>query len=66
LALDEGPLDMVFGNESNDNFGDFGWHWHALDKIIAGVGERLCFGRVSRYGKDLIWPLRSNRLQGNP
>jgi hypothetical protein len=66
LALDEGPLGMVFSYESNDNFHDFGWHWHGLDKIVASIGERLSFGRVSRYGKDLIWPLRSNGLQDNP
>jgi hypothetical protein len=49
-ALDEGPLHMMFGNESSDNFRDVGRHWHGFDKIAAGIGERLAFGRISRYG----------------
>src|SRR5882724_5037304 len=57
-ALDEGPLDMMFGDEPSDNFCDVGRHWHGFDKIAAGIGERLAFGRISGYGKDLIRSLR--------
>jgi hypothetical protein len=41
---------MMFGDESSDNFCDVGRHWHGFDKIAAGIGERLAFGRISGYG----------------
>src|SRR5712664_3652194 len=66
LALEEGPLDMMFGDETSDSFCDVGGHWHGFDKIAAGIGERLAFGRISRYGKKLIRRLRTDGTQGNP
>ena len=57
---------MMLGDEAHDGVDDFRRHWHGFDKIATGVGESLSFGRISRYGKNLIWPLRSNRTQGNP
>src|SRR5260370_35053967 len=51
--LDEGPLDMMFGNESSDNFRDVRRHWHGFAKIAAGIRERLPFGRIIRYRSKL-------------
>jgi hypothetical protein len=30
-ALDEGPLDVVFGEKLNNSFYGFGGHWHRFD-----------------------------------
>src|SRR6266852_4371244 len=60
LALEEGPLDVMFGNEASDSFGGVGRHRHGFDEIAARIGERLAFGRIGRYGKDLIRPLRTD------
>jgi hypothetical protein len=66
LTLDEGTLDMMLGDELHDGVYDLRRHWHCFDKIAAGIGESLSLGRISRYGKNLIWPLPGNRTQGNP
>ena len=65
LTLDEGTLDMMFGgDELTDDFYDVRWHRHGFDKVATGIGECLSFGRISRYGKNLIWPLRRSWTQG--
>ncbi len=57
---------MMLSDELNDGVYDLRRHWHGFDKIAAGIGESLSFGRISRYGQNLIWSLRGNRTQGNP
>ena len=47
LTLDEGTRDMMLGDELNDDFHDVRRHWHGLDKIATGIGERLSFRRIS-------------------
>jgi len=54
LTLDEGTLAMMLGDELYDGVYDLRRHWHGFDKIAAGIGESLSFGRISRYGKNLI------------
>jgi hypothetical protein len=55
-TLDEGTFDMMLGDELDDDFYDFRRHRHGFDKVATGIGECLSFGRISRYGKNFIWP----------
>jgi hypothetical protein len=65
-TFDERTLDMMFGDELNDDFHDVRRHWHSLDKIAAGIGECLCFGWISRYGQNLTRLFRCDGAQDYP
>ncbi len=57
---------MMLGDELSEDFYDVRRHRHGFDKVATGVGECLSFGRISRYGKNLIWPFRRSWTQGYP
>jgi hypothetical protein len=53
-TLDEGPLDVVFGEKLNNGFHDFGGHEHRLDQIVACICERFTFSRIGRHGENFV------------
>src|ERR1700756_3309552 len=66
LALDEGTLDMMFGDKLPDDLGELGRHGHLIHQIVAGISERFAFRWISRPAQPFVRGPGSWRTHNDP